>query len=306
MCTYNLSACDFCNCYLGLNPHYKKDNVGIRYQYSEYTGTHHDLSEFTDQSLSKDDFWEKRSVTELHGQWYPSQKLQMIFSVPYIHNSEGASAKGIKAMSDHSHGDNADDGPIMGIGDPYILAHYQVFNRSKMDSTRFSHRLLAGGGLKFPAGKYKLGSAAEPMERTHQPGTGSWDFILSSTYLGKIKRTGFNVNATYLFTNINNEGFQFGNKLNLNAIVYHELKVKKSTLYPNIGTYFEQAAQDWNDGYYLSNSGGSIYYAHAGLDYYYNKLSISMAVQKPFAQKLNAPQPEMNFRVICGISYAID
>ena len=87
-----LIACDFCNCYLGLNPQYKKNIVGLRTHYKLYNGTHHDLAEFSDAALTNKDFWEKRTEVELHAQWYPVQKLQIIFSLPYIYNIEGMSA----------------------------------------------------------------------------------------------------------------------------------------------------------------------------------------------------------------------
>ena len=271
-----------------------------------YNGTHHNLAEFGDASLSKNDFWEKRTNFELHGQFYPIQKLQLIFSLPYVYNAEGASTKGEEAMSGHHHGADEGDGIIKGIGDPLIIAHYQLFNKTHMDSTKFSHRLLVGGGVKFPLGKYKLGESADPLERIHQTGTGSWDFIASASYIGKLNRIGFNLNVSYFFTTINDEHFQFGNRFNASATVYHQCNIKKSKLYPSIGTYFEQAAKDWNDNYYLSNSGGSLLYAHAGLDFYYKKISLNAAFQLPVVQSLNSPQPEMNYRIITGITYAFN
>lgn len=306
-CTNLLNACDFCNCYLGLNPHYKKNSIGLRYHYMSYNGTHHDISEFGDATLSKNDFWEKRSNIEVHGQWYPVQKLQIVFSLPYIYNAEGVSAKGEQATAGHHHGDDSEgDEPIKGIGDPVVIAQYQLFNKTNMDSTKFSQRLFAGGGLKLPSGKYKLGSDADPLERIHQPGTGSWDFIASASYLGKINRAGFNLNVSYLFTTINSESFQFGNKFNANAIAYYQCNIKKSKLYPSIGSFVEQAGKDWNDNYYISNSGGTIIYAHAGLDFYFKKIAINTAFQLPVSQTLNMPQPEMNYRIITGISVAIN
>lgn len=272
-----------------------------------YNGTHHDLSEFANDQLTKIDFWEKRSNIELYGQWYPVQKLQIIFSLPYIYNIEGMSTTGEQATGHHHHGDESEaDKPIQGIGDPLVIAHYQLFNKTNVDSTKFSHRLFAGGGIKFPIGKYKLGNDADPLFRTHQPGTGSWDFIASTSYLGKINRAGFNVNVTYLLTTMNNENFQFGNRFNANAIVYYQCNIKKSKLYPSIGSFVEQADMDWNYNYYLSNSGGAIVYAHAGLDFYFKKMAINTAIQIPVSQTLNMPQPEMNYRIITGISVAIN
>ncbi|MBK8847392.1 MAG: hypothetical protein IPO27_12940 [Bacteroidetes bacterium] len=304
--TQLLHACDFCNCYLGLNPQYKKNIVGLRYHSMRYHGTHHNLSEFADANLSQSHFWEKRNILELYGQLYPVQKLQLIFSLPYIYNAEGTSSKGEDAMNGHHHGEAESDEPIKGIGDPIVIAHYQLFNKTNMDSSKLSHRLFAGGGIKFPTGKYKLGVNGNPLERMHQPGTGSWDFIASTSYLGKINRVGFNVNASYLIATINSESFQYGNKLNANAIVYYQFNVNKMQLNPSTGVFVEQAGKDWNENYYISNSGGTITYAHAALDFYFNKISINTAFQLPVSQTLNMPQPEMKFRIITGISVALN
>ena len=205
------AACDFCNCYLGLNPQYKKDHIGLRHQYMVYYGTHHDLSEFTESSLTQKDFWERRSILELNGQIYPTQKLQLIFSIPYVYNSEGSTKKGEAAKEGHSHGGTEDNKPIQGIGDPLIIAHYQIFNKTNMDSSKFSHRLFAGGGIKIPIGKYKIAADSDPLERSHQPGTGSWDFIASASYLAKRNRVGINLNGSYLLTRMNPDDFQYGN-----------------------------------------------------------------------------------------------
>ena len=304
--TMSLYACDFCNCYLGLNPQYKKNLIGLRYHYKSFNGTHHDLAEFPDAGLSKKDFWEKRTTTELHGQWYPVQKLQVIYSVPFMRNKEGMSAAGKEAINGHHHGSNGSDAAVSGFGDPVVIAHYQVFNKISMDSNKFSQRLFAGGGVKLPLGKYKLGTHADPMERVHQPGSGSYDFIVSASYLGKINKAGFNVNLNHLFATTNNEYFRFGNRLNANATVYYQYDIKKSKLYPSIGAYLEKAARDLNDNNYMSNSGGSIVYGHAGLDLYFKKLLLSASFQLPVHQTLNNPQPGLNYRIITGISYAIN
>lgn len=304
--SYLINACDYCNCYLGLNPHYKLSRIGLRYHQMNYSGSHHELSEFSDHSLSTNDFWENRSTVELHGQWYPVQKLQIVFSLPYIYNAEGMSEKAEAAIGQHTHDEESGNGISKGIGDPFIIAHYQLFNRTNSDSTKFSQRLFAGAGIKAPMGSYRLGMDAEASERVHQPGTGSWDIISSATYLGKLNSVGCNLNASYMLTNPNDEDFQFGNKLNVNAIIYYEWKLKKIHLYPSIGAYYEQANPDRNQGEYVDNSGGSIVYAHTGIDFYYKRFSINTAFQIPVSQALHSPQPEIIYRLITGVSFAFD
>src|SRR3569832_397602 len=88
LCSSRVFACDFCNCYLGLNPHYKKNTFGIRYHHMYYNGTHMSNEELQEMDLSKGDFLEARTNIELHGQWYPVQKLQFTYSLPYLISNE--------------------------------------------------------------------------------------------------------------------------------------------------------------------------------------------------------------------------
>ena len=312
MCGSSSYACDFCNCYLGLNPHYKKNSIGLRYHYMPYVGTQTSPLILESMGLSKKDFWETRKDVELHVQWYPVQRLQVIISVPYLINMEGSSAKAqAVAGNTHTHSDgtvhihSSGTETNEGIGDPIVLAHYQVFNHAN-DSGKYSQRLLAGAGVKMPFGKYKIEEDDEAHERNHKPGTGSWDILLSAVYLGKLNKTGLNMNVTYLIANTNNQDFQFGNKLNINVTVYRDWQLKHIGLFPNLGLYYEQSAKEWDKSYYIQNSGGSVTYAHAGLDVYYKKLSLNTAFQVPVSKKLNGNQAEIKYRIITGISYAIN
>jgi hypothetical protein len=293
-CAPQLFACDFCNCYLGLNPHYKKNTFGIRYHGMQYRGTHMSDAELSEMNLSKSDFFETRTNIELHGQWYPLQKLQLTWSLPYLISNE------------HMRAEPADAEKVDGVGDPVVLANYQIFNHTETDSTHFSQRLLAGGGIKFPFGKWKLDDDAEPNERVHMPGTGSWDFLASAVYLAKYKRTGFNLNLNYLLTTTNNQSFRFANRFNANATLYYQIQKKETSFYPNVGTYFEQAGKDINLSSDLLNSGGSILFAHTGFDVYFKKISLNTAFQLPVMQQLNENQPSLRYRFIAGITYVLN
>lgn len=282
-----------------------------------YIGTHSDETELQEMGFSKNNFWETRTRIELHGQWYPIQKLKILFSAPYIINTEGRNANENTntstlrlAHAGHEH-DDAEEATTpgrettKGIGDPLVIAHYQLFNKTG-DSSAFSQRILAGGGIKFPVGKWKLEEVAEAHERVHQPGTGSWDYILSAEYLAKYKRAGLNVNASYFIATRNNQSFKCSNRINANAVFYYQVKIKDASLYPSMGAYIEQAGKDNDNNLLLQNSGGTILYAHAGIDFYFRNFCINTAFQLPSMQKLNEPQPQMKYRIIAGITYAFD
>jgi hypothetical protein len=82
------TACDFCNCYLGINPHYKKNSIGLRATSSNYNGSHMESAELEKYNLTAHDFEENRSTYEIQAQYYPVQKLQIQMFIPYILNTE--------------------------------------------------------------------------------------------------------------------------------------------------------------------------------------------------------------------------
>lgn len=317
-----VSACDFCNCYLGLSPQSKKNDIGLRYHYKNYSGTHIEKSEMNRLGLTNDDFLETRTNVELHGQFQPTQKFQILFSFPYIINNEEMSAKAVHAMEEaststhsHTHSPASETETIhnhivnKGIGDPLLVANYRVFNQTVSDSNNFSHCMFVGAGIRLPIGKYKIGEGADPLERVHLPGTGSSDLMANASYIGKINKTGCNINLSYMLTGKNNQSFEFGDRINANATFYYQVDLPKcggATFFPNTGIYYERAAKDKNSKLEIRNSGGMIMLVHAGFDVYYKRISLNTALQLPVIQTLNQPQPELHYRFITGISYSFN
>ena len=303
-------ACDFCNCYLGLNPQYKKNSIGFRYHFQSYSGTEMSPAELSEMGLGKKDFFENRNEYELHAQYYPVQKLQLIASLPYVYNHDGMSNRAKAALGithhDMHHEDMKAENVYEGIGDLTLLASYQVFNIVSTDSAGFSHRLLAGPGLRVPTGKLSANEMTEAHEFTHQPGMGSWNPMAGLTYLTRYKKVGTMLNANYLFGTRNKYSFVPGNKLNVNLTAYYELNWKRSQLYPSAGIYWEYAANDIFKKEKVSNSGGSMTYLHVGANWYYRKFALEAAVQLPVQTKVNGYQAENNMRLITGVSFTLN
>jgi hypothetical protein len=314
-------ACDFCNCYLGINPHYKKNRIGLRHTNSTYYGSHLSQTELDSYNLTAHDFKETRNNYELNIQYYPVQKLQLQLYLPYIINAEQMSDKAYTAFTAVpingnrvSHAEPAHDShvseinqssTIQGIGDPLLLAQYQLFNLGSQDSGSLKQRLFAGLGVKFPLGKSKF-DAEDPLEKSHQPGSGSWDILPSISYLAKIKRIGVNFNSNYMFTTQDKNQFKFANRLNANVNLYYELQHKKLYAYPSLGMYFEQCGNNSYKVERLENSGGILLLLHSGLDFYYKKFSLSTFVHLPLLQNLNGYQPILNQRVSISLGYVFN
>lgn len=315
-------ACDMCNCYLGLNPHYKKNTVSFRPNASYYQGTHMENAELEKHNLTRKDFKEIRNNYELMLRYYPSQKFQIQAFIPYVINKESMSdlafqtlQYGASSSSRVSHQDpnnnvnstNIEQNQVYsGVGDPLLLLQYQLYNNSAIDSQGFRQRLFAGMGVKFPLGKSKLIDESEPLEKSHQPGTGSWDFLPAVTYLFKYRRIGCNVNLNYLLTGNDKYGFRLANHINTNINFYREFLKGKFAFYPSLGLFYEQAGRTTFGNLVLEQTGGSLLLAHTGFDFYFKSIALNMAIQMPLEQKMNGSQPELTHRILLGINYSIN
>jgi len=312
-------ACDYCNCYVGLDPQYKRNNIGIRMHTSLFRGSHQTDEELLESGITSATFKELKTTYELHGQLLPTSRIQILFFMPYAMSSESVHGTVSETYNDsivhggHTHVESVTSSNeftskhlISGIGDPLLIAHYQVWNSMGADSTSLSHRFLAGVGLKFPFGNWRIEEDEEPQERLHEPGTGSWDVLISTLYLAQLGRTGFRLQANYLFAGTNKQSFRFGNKLNINTIFLRRIDMKKYTLYPNAGFYLESSERDCDEGENLDGTGGTIVFSHAGADIYLGRISLNMAFQLPVIQRLNETQPENTWRIIGGLAYSLN
>ena len=77
-------------------------------------------------------------------------------------------------------------------------------------------------------------------------------------------------------------------------------------MFPSLGVNFEQAVKDKTHSEELSNSGGVVLYTQAGIEFAFRKFSIHAEYQLPVYRNLNAPQPEPQYRLITGLTYAFN
>jgi hypothetical protein len=313
------TSCDFCNCYVSINPLLNKNYIGVRYHFSPYTLNNMLESRLQNSGIDISGFSESRSVYEIFAQVYPLKKLQVQFSFPYIVNIERSPAgfdedpvneHEHSAGSTHLHPDvsfeTSDNHSIYGISDPVIIANYNLIEAQSGDSIVVQHNLFLGGGIKIPVGKYKTDPNTSSHERLHMPGTGSLDYLLNVTYLVKRKQIGLNINSNFLFTNTNSQHYRFGNRFNGKASVFYEIRKGYLYLFPSLGPYFEIAQKDQLNKVPEFNTGGILMLSQANLDIYYKNISFSMELQLPIQQKLNGTQSEMDYRFVTGIKYAFN
>ncbi len=282
--SFTLSACDFCNCYLGLNPGYNKNTIGFRsslryaslYIPAQNLRVTH-LGNDTPAPIIGGTLDEAFASFDLFARIYPVAKLQVIADLPYTINTLAYDGMSSTRSA---------------FGDFTIMALYQIVNTRAVDSTSVRHRVFAGGGVKFPTGKYIAPSEVTiPMSDHLYSGTGSTDFIFAASYIGKYQKWGWNADVSYKVNSKNNSDYKFGNTTNLNPRLFYEVNAKTLKIYPHLGAAFEAGEKDEDNGIKQNATGGNLIWGTAGIDFYYDSISLSTDARMPISHNLPDGMP---------------
>jgi len=95
-----------------------------------------------------------------------------------------------------------------GIGDISFFARFSPIKRSFVSFRELS----VGLGIKLPTGSTNRRNFGLLLPEELQPGTGSWDYMMSVSYYHGFEPVDFILSSTYTLTT-EHEGFAFGNQL---------------------------------------------------------------------------------------------
>ncbi len=266
-------ACDLCGCaassqYMGLLPQQYKHFIGLQYQYASFTADQpsvfdKDEIEHADEYINTYQVWGRYSI---------SNKVQLFAFIPYHQNRGTDMETPIK---------------VDGIGDITVLANVTLLKQDDC-AKKMKYTLLAGGGIKAPTGANKgITKLDEEGLPNVQAGTGAWDFITNANYTISRGKSGLNLDAAYTFTTTTKESYKYGNHLNSSLLYFYQLQHKKLTLLPQGGLKYEYALSDYDNygrKWLNSNSGGSLVFAAAGVQAFYNHIGARLLYSIPFAQ----------------------
>lgn len=274
------NACDFCNYYVGLNPGYNKNTVGIRSNYR--TASHMITGNPTLKIMHGDDDHGSSSADEemtasflsfdLFARFYPISKLQLLASLPYQLNTI--------SFMDKEESRNS-------ISDLTLMAMYQVANTMAMDSNKVRHRVFAGAGVKLPTGKSSGTSDVNiPMSHHLNTGTGSTDFLFAASYIGKFKKFGWNTDVSFKLNGESKNNYRYGNTFNVTPRIFYETGLKTLKIFPHIGAAYEFGNNDYYEDFKQQETGGTVYWGSAGVDVYFSRFSVTTDVRIPVHQDL--------------------
>lgn len=291
--SFSTYACEICGCSIngysfGILPQSLKNHIGIRYTYRDFQSQHLiSEREFILGSTSTEYY----NSAELWGRFYVSKKFQLMVFVPFNHfatNEEGAKTK------------------AAGMGDITIVGNYTVLNTAATGTTNFKQSLLVGGGIKLPTGKFDVSKSSQELNPSINAGTGSVDFLTDVIYNCRYKKVGLNLDANYRINTVNRDDFRYGNRFTTAAKFFYWKDIgKKTTLLPNAGFSFENAAKDKHGDEVQNISGGNITYFSAGLEIYAGRIVLGGTFNHPLSQNMfkGLVQTGNNFSVNASIMF---
>lgn len=283
-------SCDICSIYFELTPNDFKSKVGLFYSHrflSGYPSTsgkkHGGHGNAWKDKLVKESF----GTIEVRGEYFPVKWFSIFASIPIVHNTRQV--------------DQTQYCDIWGVGDPYIMTKFRVLNTSKVEKP--NHRITLGAGLKFPLGSITEEFQGVEQDLDMQPGTGSWDVLLSAEYLFVYKKFGMNTSFSYKLNTENKFGYGYGDNI-FSQIDFIFLYQKGDfRFFPKTGLYFENASRDTFKKIKYDESGGSLLYMTFGFDAYWKGLQLVFLVQPTIAQSYNGLEIPAKVRLRAGVNY---
>lgn len=281
----NMYACEICGCSvsnsgLGILPNYQNHFIGLRYKYSPFKTIHPD-----DNSTSSEYF----NNLELWGRFVPIKNLQIFASIPFVMNTQKESNM---------------TNLVRDFGDASLMVNYMFINKNIDSQGIWKHLLQAGGGLKFPTGKYNIVENQHTLLPNMQPGSGAFDYTLNALYVLRFKNMGINLDANYRFTTTNDVEYKIGNKSLISTRWFYVKSFKNSlTLLPHLGIDYEQSSTDQSYLQEVKYTGNNTFLSHLGADIFHKNISLGINFQIPISQAINSGYTTNPFRVSTQLIY---
>lgn len=233
-----------------------------------------------------------------------SREFSLFTVIPYVRNTMDMI---------HFHGDGEWEGhamnPVNNIGDITVMGLYRPYVQSENGVT---DTLSVGLGLKTPTGSYTEKTSNGYVHAHMQPGTGSWDPLLSIIYTKMMDPFLLQADAAYQLATRNPEGYRFGDSFTVTLTGKYKAAEK---LNATAGmTYLHVNKADDLDGKYTNmmslmddpaNTGGDSLWLSPGIQIIPLKNSLlDLKVQLPVWERVNGIQLVSTYRILAGFSYS--
>lgn len=234
--------------YGGLFPQYNRHFFGLSYQQARFA---HPLQY---NPLGQTD---QMSSLQLTGRFYLSPRWQLWAQVPYTLNSLRQGSKQFAWQ---------------GLGDMSLQLHFAAVETADSSFAAFRHRLLLGGSLSLPTGKYQQRlSNGNEIEAPMQLGTGAFGLGLQVQYLLRWERWGSNLSWQHRQFSRNELGYRFGYQQQSSMLFFYDWQTHPlgPNLLPQGGLVYERIGTDVQWEMLQARTGGQQLLLHLGLDFYW-------------------------------------
>ncbi len=302
--TVQVFACDFCNCLMGINPYYSSSNalhVSMLFQHS--TTPPEEAAPGDVPQLMRSvpgEVLSPASVT--HGGAGGSSETRKTIELAYrfhLFDDLLISCLAPYRMTQVSGGESFS---ANGFGDITVLAHYvarpHLWDRAPVT-------LLLGGGVQLPTGSStRTDPAGDLVEPDVQPGSGSVNYIVSSTMMVQPGPWTFVLDVYGKLNARNSRQDKLGNSLAITAGASHELTRDNSSLFAivaNAGLRGETASRDRVAGVLNPETGSTSLYGNIGAQVFFGILRLDVGVLIPISQDRPTGAPDEDTRVVSGL-----
>lgn len=288
----SMQACDACGCSIGrdswgITPNNYRHFAGIRFQYRTFHNAHPaSLSgNASDGMASGDDYFMRAEVI---GRFAILPRLQLFGSMPYRYNERVED--GISSVHN-------------GIGDASMQLQWMAL---KPGCNAWKHALQLNLGGKAPTGNFAF---SHEVPVAMQPGSGSWDWMTGINYTLRFKNAGFNIEANRRFNGYTEGGYDWGNSSAFSSKFFVTLYSDSTSVWmPWIGTsaeYFETNIENMKYQIRAAYTDGHLITGNAGIDFYSDKLGISLEAGLPVISELAEGYSTMKFHVGARVLFFI-
>lgn len=284
------AECDLCGCYMGLEPNFDKNQIGLRYYVFKFQNDPQ-ISD-SDPYLDHEEHSAKGSDEiynniELYGRIYINLRTRILFGIPFSMNE-------------------IDNKTLNGMGDMRILGQYNIYNTEITGETNFWQRFFLGGGFKLPTGVYNKQLIYGVTEPHFQPGTGSFDFLFTGLWIAKLENVGigWRNDLVYTVNTANKNDYKFANRFNWASTFSYDIITESLNFLPFAGIYLETANPDKQNGENEPGSGGTVIMGTMGVGITYNMFSMDLDYQLPVSQNFIGIQPQNDYRFFATMGYS--
>ncbi len=189
-----------------------------------------------------------------------------------------------------------------GFGDIRVMVRHAHLQKLR-------HQFIGGIGIKTPSGVYKLRNADGAInEPGVQPGTGSWDPIVTAYYAYQIRPRALDwfVSGSWQYATENRLDYRFGDTRILNTGVNDRISVAGRDMVLSAQINARNAPRDEFLGMDVPTTGGTFVYLTPGVRIETNDAtSIYAHLQIPVYQRVNENNLVPGYAFIMGFSHQL-